>query len=521
MNHESKLSKHPANKHRRGQILPLVALSLMVMLGFTGLVIDTGQLYVAQRALQASTNAAALAGGQCGPSCTSTEDISVATTYSSVSGEDNARSYLSGASMVTGYPKVNCSTTLENPPFNIPCIPIAGGYGSAANEVVVQQQVTVPLTFMGLFGFSNLTLNATATAAMRGSAVGPYNIAVIVDTTGSMNDIDSDSQCGTKRITCALAGVRTLLNDLSPCSVSGCGTFTNNSSGGGANATNPLDRVSLFTFPSVTTATVSKDYGSTCAGTPTAALYQAGTFPNPPATATYQVVNFSSDYRTSDTATSLNTSSNIVQAIGATSSSTPCLKIPGGINTYYAGAIYQAQAALIAEQALVPHSQNVMIILSDGDANAYCTSFSGTTCTAGTFAGTLTTNGNYMGYYYECTQATIAAQAATAAGTLVYSVAYGSTSAGCTSDNSSCPNGEYGATGYDCVPSGHLVLSNASPCWTMQNMASNTSTFFSDYTATGGTGTCLGTAQPTTNLNQIFAYIAAELSVARLVPNGT
>jgi hypothetical protein len=61
----------------------------------------------------------------------------------------------------------------------------------------------------------------------------------------------------------------------------------------------------------------------------------------------------------------------------------------------------------------------------------------------------------------------------------------------------------------------------------MENIASSpgvipdATKFFSDYTATGSSGACISSANPTTNLNQIFQKIAGQLTVARLVPNGT
>ena len=39
-------------------------------------------------------------------------------------------------------------------------------------------------------------------------------------------------------------------------------------------------------------------------------------------------------------------------------------------NTYFASSIYEAQAALTAEQAARPGSKNAIIFLSDGQANA-------------------------------------------------------------------------------------------------------------------------------------------------------
>ena len=51
-------------------------------------------------------------------------------------------------------------------------------------------------------------------------------------------------------------------------------------------------------------------------------------------------------------------------------------------------------------------------------------------------------------------------------------------------------------------------------------IASAPQNFFSDYTASNN-GQCISASQPTTNLNQIFTVIAGDLTVARLIPNGT
>jgi hypothetical protein len=52
-------------------------------------------------------------------------------------------------------------------------------------------------------------------------------------------------------------------------------------------------------------------------------------------------------------------------------------------------------------------------------------------------------------------------------------------------------------------------------------IASSSAYFFSDYTATGGSGTCISDSQPVTNLSRIFQVVAADLTVAKLIPNGT
>jgi len=55
----------------------------------------------------------------------------------------------------------------------------------------------------------------------------------------------------------------------------------------------------------------------------------------------------------------------------------------------------------------------------------------------------------------------------------------------------------------------------------MQQIASSPGYFFSDYTATGGSSSCISAAQPVTSLSQIFQVIAGDFTVARLIPNNT
>jgi hypothetical protein len=474
-----------SHKSRRGQALIFVTLSLTSILGLTAMVFDMGLIYRDQSALSASTQAAALAGAEAmsQPGATTGTVTSVVTTYSSASGDQNASAALSGAALVSGYPVFSCLSTLTNA-FGTSC------YGpSNSNAIVVRQKVSVPLFFLRIFGGASVELNSTATASMRGASVSPFNVAIIIDTTRSMTDTDHDSNCSSTRLSCAMAGVQVLLKSLSPCSqiLSSCGTVT------GGNVSNSVDRVSLLTFPPVVTTSVLHELD--CAGT----LISTAAYVTPlPATSTYQVVNFSSDYRSSDTASSLATSSNLVKAVKG-ASGTPCLQALGGYGSYLAQSITTAQAALAAEKTSFPNSQNVMIILSDGDFNASCSISVLGVCTVGQMPGASTTSGTYMSTRQQCHQAVTAAQAATTAGTRVYTVAYGAEASGCASDSAPA----------------------ITPCQTMERMASNAGYFFSDYTATGGSSSCISSSQPVTNLNQIFQVIAGDLTVSKLVPNGT
>lgn len=458
-------------RNRSGQAAIYLLLCLPVILALAGLVFDMGLVYAAQLTLNSSTQAATLAGAaaMAQPNATVTSVTTAVQNFSSASGGANVSSLFSGAAIATGYPVLSCLNTVENT-MSVSC------YGpSSTNSIVVKQTATVAPKFLRFVGARTINLSAMATAAMR-SAVAAYNVAIIVDTTHSMTSTDSDPNCKSTRISCALAGVQVLLQTLSPCSptLSTCGAATN------GNVSDSYDRVGLFVFPPVTALTAGSE--SSCTGTVITAPY---TYPTPSTSvSTYQAVGFSSDYRSSDTAKSLTapSGSNLIAAV-----STPCLQVIGGYGTYYAQAINSTQAALVAEQKNFPGSQNVMIILSDGDANATALAMPGSS-----------TSGSYMSSTQECAQAVTQAQDAVTAGTRVYTVAYGSPSSGCSTDTS-----------------------GITPCQTMSGMASGPTYFFSDYTATGGSSGCTSSSQPTTSLNQIFKLIGLDLTMSRLIPNNT
>ncbi len=224
----------------------------------------------------------------------------------------------------------------------------------------------------------------------------------------------------------------------------------------------------------------------------------------------YQLTPFSSDYRTSDAATVLNSASRLVKAINGVGGCTGMLppNYEADYETYYAGVIYAAQSALVAQRTLNPGSENVIIILSDGDSNALqqggtvnpSTGYPNMSAPypSGENYKNATGNGTYPSWVGECTQAVVAAKSATSAGTLVYSVAYGSAPTGCSTDSNPT-----------------MV-----PCSTMSGMASAPQYFFSDYLQSGSNSNCVA-SQPVTSLNGIFTAIAADLTQPRLIPDGT
>ena len=286
---------------------------------------------------------------------------------------------------------------------------------------------------------------------------------------------------------------------------------------------------------------------------------------------TYQVMGFDDGYRDSDGASTLYSGDGLASAVGyETSGSCNGLQAPGGEGTYYAQVIYAAQSALVNQQSSYPGSKNIMIILSDGDATAcnsqaYAADGGNTSCSHGSQivavncpgvsmvgstptcgstnesingvstsigcppggctgtplngTGTSTTNSNgynvatYPSALGECGQAVQAAQAATKAGTMVYTVAMGSeTSGGCLTDQhvTISASATYGAEAY---PSGTY---SGQPCNAIAAMASTSNTFYSDNTS--GCAALVNTEAQFETIAGIFQAIANSLTNARLIP---
>lgn len=520
-------SKRRARDSERGQVLvsAYFALAFMVF-GIAGFVVDVGRLYIGYHQLLASTDAAALAGGEA-MAYASEDAIQVATQYSSTTttGADAATGVNPHGLMTNLQITVTpvCLTTVTSAPFNIPCV----GDGKY-NAIRVTQTATLQMTLAKFFGTTSLPVSTTATASMAGVPTVPFNIAIVLDATLSQNSVDGNCGAGTTEMQCELNGVQALLQELWPCTGGGACSISNGMS------TNSFDRVALFTFPALSTTTASVDANCTSPITsagasrygygysssfgyysmlpqtawptiPSAVPYSfpaagASSYSPTSSTGTYQVTPFLSDYRTSDTALTLNTGSGsqvstIANAVGAVSgcgSMTPP-NYDGDYGTYYAGVIYAAQAALMAEQVAYPGSQNILMLLSDGNATAPQQN-GGITV----MPSPATNSGKYPSWVNECHQAITAGQYATSQGTRVYSIAYGAESSGCASDSP-----------------------NISPCYTMQNIASAPSYFFSDYLQSGSgvDQNCVGTGATTTNLQQIFVNIYSTLAAARLIPN--
>jgi Flp pilus assembly protein TadG len=433
-----------AGRTRRedGQVLILAVLALVVLIGFAGLVIDIGRVYVAQRQLQQSVDAAALAASQDLPDSASA--LVSATAYSAAPGNKNAPPGITANQPVVTF---RCLTSL-----GITCNTDAGqcnaahGLPNGCNAVKVTESARVNTTFLNVLGFTAFTsVSATSTSVMHGGTPHALDVAIVLDTTASMNSACLDangaaynvagiSSGNSTKIDCAKEGVRTLIRALWPCSPSltSCGSAT------------PLDEVGLYAFPALnspgalthdsTGSRTNVGLESGCPGSlsskPSWYLPTGTSFPGWYLKSSdigytnangYQLTWLSNDFRASDTASSLNVSSPLVDSVSW--ATCPGGNWPGneyygansmgGAGTYIAGAITAAQNALASDSAR--HATPIMIVLSDGDAS---------TKPAGS------TN--------PCAEAVAAAASAKSAGTTVYSIAYDastSTSSSCTKDS--------------------------------------------------------------------------------------
>lgn len=133
----------------RGQVLPLVALCLAVLVGFAGIAVDVGYLEYQQRQQQSATDAAAIGGAQqfLYSGCGTSTGYTAATTDAATNGYSNST------------PNVTVS----------PGPPPSGPY--AGNNCAVQVTITSPHAtfFTRAFGYANMPETTQAIATIEGN----------------------------------------------------------------------------------------------------------------------------------------------------------------------------------------------------------------------------------------------------------------------------------------------------------------------------------------------------------------
>ncbi len=252
----------------RGQVLPLVALAAVVLIGFAGLAVDLGRVWVAKQELQKAVDAAALAAGRDLPNSLTAYNQAIA--YSGSNGDNNALggwgvnakpasvtfeclshgpNYTAGST-----PTCMTDTSSSNCRPSGAKTPLPSGVNTC-NAVQVSESATVSTGLLSLF-IPRFTINATSQSAANSPSTtpNPENTVVILDTTGSMEDSCSATVSGITsgkqdKLDCAKAGVRSLLSGLDPCAPGdvSCGGDVS----GTNNVSSPIDEAGIVVFPAL------------------------------------------------------------------------------------------------------------------------------------------------------------------------------------------------------------------------------------------------------------------------------
>jgi Flp pilus assembly protein TadG len=421
-------------RDQQGQVLPIMALFMLVVAALMVITVDFGRVYVAQQQLQNAVNAAALAAGQQMP-----DDSAAYTAAIKYGGTGTAGNAPFGYDVSTAAPIVTfeclshgtdytagtpptcpsdtspgvTTATKCNPTGSTPANPSV----STCNAVYIKETATVKSIFGGLI-FPSWTVSASAIAAAHAAGTKPLDVFVILDTSQSMQYICEESIDGTPSIPyvpmsgstpasgpdkeeCAKDGVQSLLEQLAPCASSvTCGTDPMpNIDGANWTTSTPVDEVGVMVTPANTSEWAS--YEDNCNSTPGTSdssddLYlpwseptggSLGAIPAGDSTASvsgytasgYEAVGLSSDYRNSasTTNTALNANSDLVKSVSSYSCSQPAT--PGG--DYYGVKVigghgsYLAGAITYAEYALLSATRAgmatpVIVIESDGDLDS-------------------------------------------------------------------------------------------------------------------------------------------------------
>jgi hypothetical protein len=132
----------------RGQVLPLAALMMAVLIAFVGLAIDAGRLFIARAELVRAVDAAALAGTLELPNLTAAQ-----------------------AKVVTYMAENEPDATVEAP------------ISPVERQIEVRGTKSIDVIFMRVFGFDSVDVSASATAGFGVLAV---DTVMAIDATGSM-----------------------------------------------------------------------------------------------------------------------------------------------------------------------------------------------------------------------------------------------------------------------------------------------------------------------------------------------
>jgi hypothetical protein len=341
---------HPA-RSERGQAFAIMIIALVALLGTAALTMDVGFAWYAKRQVQASADAAALAGAQQLPDIASA--TTTAHTYATLNTPDNLSNVTVGVT-------TRCS--LNSGAY---CSPTSA---YQANTIAVTETAKTPTWFANVLGFNHFDVKGVATACQPCSSA-PVDIMLVVDRTGSMcqspdgqgNNVQDSAVCND--LNNAKDGVRALLGIMDPA----------------------LDTVGLVAFPpydstggicgSASQGDMNIIAGANSLAT-TAGEVDSGWYDS--TALTYLDDPLGNTFKTSSAATSLNNLSTIVQHTvkDVSADNQNCIDSFG--STSYADALQKADDELVKDgRTGVP---KVIVFMTDGEANegSYLTNSAGT-----------------------------------------------------------------------------------------------------------------------------------------------
>ncbi len=166
-------------RDERGQVLPLIVILLAtVLLGMAALVVDVGHVMSVKRNLQASVDAAALAGAQQLPNGSAAAAAAQVYGPSVSTGAKNGVAGAGTPTITTG-----CLTT------DATCV------ASRPDALNVKASASVSMSFAKVLGIGSINVDASSTAA-RTEVSKPMDIALVIDHTGSMQGQMTNLQAG-------------------------------------------------------------------------------------------------------------------------------------------------------------------------------------------------------------------------------------------------------------------------------------------------------------------------------------
>jgi hypothetical protein len=293
-------------KSEQGQVLGLVVVAMIAMLAMSALVMDVGFAWYAKRQLQASVDAAALAGAQAFPD--NTQAVALAKDYLN---RNNPKSRVS----------------INTPDIQIGYL-LNSRLHASQNKITVTETGSIPTTFAKVVGLDKFNFKVSSTACQP-CGTKPFDIVVVIDRTASMCDQTDSGGC--IDLNGAKTGFRTLMQTMD----------------------SKLDQIGLVDLPGVNTS----------ASDPCGAVASvSGASPYDGPLISYLVDTMRTDYQLANG--SPNTASNLYKH-SVTGSSTSCIRAGGG--TSYSQAIKTAVNELTAHGRA--NTTKIVIFMTDGAAN--------------------------------------------------------------------------------------------------------------------------------------------------------